>query len=261
MGRASRPPRWQTADITTTSVDNPTVRTFVARYPAGHRMPWHEHAWDQLVYAGEGFLTVHVPGASWVVPADRGVWVPAGTPHTLEMRARTRLDSIYFAPGVADLPPRPHVVHANALVRALVMHIIERGLLDVGDPADARLVYVLLDQLRALDAAPLELREPLDPRARDAARQLRADPALGFDSLAQRVGASRRTLERAMRADTGMSLGQWRQRAQLLRALELLAAGEPVTRVATAVGYSTPSAFIASFRRVLGTTPSRFFAT
>jgi AraC-like DNA-binding protein len=90
---------------------------------------------------------------------------------------------------------------------------------------------------------------------------LRSDPALSLDAIATAVGASRRTLERSMRSETGMSLGQWRQRAQLLRALELLAAGGPVTQVGAAVGFSTPSAFIASFRRVLGTTPARFFAS
>jgi AraC-like DNA-binding protein len=31
--------------------------------------------------------------------------------------------------------------------------------------------------------------------------------------------------------------------------------------VALEVGYDSPSAFIAMFRRVLGTTPSRYFAT
>ena len=252
--------QWQTADITTTSVENASVRSLVARYSAGHRMAWHEHAWHQLVYASEGFLTVHVPGASWVVPVDRGVWLPAGTRHTLEMRTRTRLATLYFDPGVADLAPVPHVVHTNVLVRELVRHITERRALDFAEPGDERLALVLVDHLRALDVAPLELRDPHDTRAREATTALRADPALALDKVAADAGASRRTLERVMRVETGMSLGQWRQRAQLLRALELLADGASVTQVATTVGFSTPSAFIASFRRVLGTTPARFFA-
>jgi AraC-like DNA-binding protein len=223
-------------------------------------MPWHAHAWHQLAYASEGFLTVHVDGASWVVPVDRGVWIPAGARHSLEMRVRTRLETIYFQPGVVDLTPYPRVVHANALVRELIRHITARGALDTRDEVDARLALVLLDQLRTLDAAPLELRDPLDARAREAADLLRADPALALDIVAAKVGASRRTLERAMRDETGMSLGQWRQRAQLLRALELLASGTSVTAVAATVGFATPSAFIASFRRVLGTTPARFYA-
>jgi AraC-like DNA-binding protein len=39
----------------------------------------------------------------------------------------------------------------------------------------------------------------------------------------------------------------------------LAAEGERITHVALEAGYSTPSAFIAMFRRVLGTTPRRYF--
>jgi AraC-like DNA-binding protein len=46
----------------------------------------------------------------------------------------------------------------------------------------------------------------------------------------------------------------------LLHALRLLAAGRPVTAVAFEVGYESASAFIAMFRRTLGTTPRRYFA-
>src|SRR5436309_1694231 len=43
-------------------------------------------------------------------------------------------------------------------------------------------------------------------------------------------------------------------------ALRLLAEGEPVTRVAHAVGYATPSAFGAMFVRQLGVSPARYFS-
>jgi AraC-like DNA-binding protein len=45
-----------------------------------------------------------------------------------------------------------------------------------------------------------------------------------------------------------------------MRSLELLAAGEKITHAALEAGYSTPSAFIAMFRKVLGVTPGRYFA-
>ncbi|MBB5608922.1 MULTISPECIES: helix-turn-helix domain-containing protein [unclassified Janthinobacterium] len=40
--------------------------------------------------------------------------------------------------------------------------------------------------------------------------------------------------------------------------MELLHAGNSVTRVSVALGYDSVSSFIALFRRVLGTTPARF---
>ncbi|MGO9790014.1 MAG: helix-turn-helix domain-containing protein [Solirubrobacteraceae bacterium] len=39
----------------------------------------------------------------------------------------------------------------------------------------------------------------------------------------------------------------------------MLAAGEPVATVAGYVGYETPSAFIAAFRRHIGATPGAYF--
>ena len=72
-------------------------------------------------------------------------------------------------------------------------------------------------------------------------------------------GASERTLARLFERETGMSFRAWRQQLRLLRALELLAAGTPVTRVALDLGYESTSAFSAMFRRVLGTAPTRYF--
>jgi len=72
-------------------------------------------------------------------------------------------------------------------------------------------------------------------------------------------GASQRTLERVFRAETGMSLGGWRQQLRLGRALEKLAAGESVTAVAIDSGYASASAFVVAFRAAFGRTPGRYF--
>jgi AraC-like DNA-binding protein len=47
---------------------------------------------------------------------------------------------------------------------------------------------------------------------------------------------------------------------RLLKALEWLAAGRPVTAVALDSGYDNVSAFIAVFRQVFGVTPGRYDA-
>jgi Helix-turn-helix domain len=53
----------------------------------------------------------------------------------------------------------------------------------------------------------------------------------------------------------------WRTLLRLQAALSMLASGEPVSRVAGRVGYETPSAFVAAFRRETGQTPGTFFRT
>jgi len=73
------------------------------------------------------------------------------------------------------------------------------------------------------------------------------------------VGASKRTIERIFQKETGMSFGKWRQQLRIMQALRLLAAGEKVSHVALEAGYSTPGAFTAMFRKLLGKTPGRYF--
>ncbi len=57
-----------------------------------------------------------------------------------------------------------------------------------------------------------------------------------------------------------MTFGAWRHQVRLLKALEMLAGGHGVTAVALDLGYQSPSAFIAMFRRALGVSPGRYFA-
>ena len=55
-----------------------------------------------------------------------------------------------------------------------------------------------------------------------------------------------------------MTFRKWRQQLRLLHAMQRLAAGEKVTAAALDAGYNSPSAFIAMFRKQLGTTPTRY---
>ena len=100
-----------------------------------------------------------------------------------------------------------------------------------------------------------------DPRLQDLANTLLSTPddPSGIDDWAQRLNMSSRTLMRRFRQETGVTLGQWRQRARLLRALEMLGRGGSVTEAALAVGYEH-QCFIGSFRAAFGVTPSRYVA-
>jgi AraC-like DNA-binding protein len=125
----------------------------------------------------------------------------------------------------------------------------------------ARLIDFLLDQLNVLAAIPVQLPMPADLRARKAAAWMRDHPddAGTLKRMAKHASASIRTLERLFQKETGMTIGKWRQQLRLLHALRLLAADMTVTEVALEVGYESPSAFIAAFRRFFGATPSRYF--
>ncbi|GAA3397558.1 AraC family transcriptional regulator [Cryptosporangium minutisporangium] len=239
----------------------PDVRCYAVSHPGGPvRLP-QDPAWHQLVYAVQGVLTVDTPVGAWVVPPHRAAWVPAGVTHRLLLSGRTTLRTLYLQRELALLPPICRVVDVSPLVRELILEAVRSAPLRMADPVSARLVGVLADQLATLPETALRLPVPRDPRAAAVAALLRTDPALdvSVDVLARRANASRRALERVFRAETGMSVGQWRRRYRMLEALRLLAAGESATSVAARVGYATPSAFSAAFRAELGGTPARWF--
>jgi AraC-like DNA-binding protein len=125
-----------------------------------------------------------------------------------------------------------------------------------------QLFDVLLEELKQREHEPVLLPMPVDPRLQDLANTLldRPDDTAGIDEWAQRLSMSSRTLMRRFRQETGVTLGQWRQQARLLRALELLCRGGSVTEAGLSVGYESTSAFIGSFRAAFGVTPTRYLA-
>ncbi|KNY21032.1 AraC family transcriptional regulator, partial [Methylobacterium sp. ARG-1] len=54
------------------------------------------------------------------------------------------------------------------------------------------------------------------------------------------------------RTETGLSFGDWRARARVIRALALAAEGRPPGAVAVAVGYRSAQALRSTVARVLG---------
>jgi AraC-like DNA-binding protein len=240
------------------------VRTFAVRCPSGFVIPAHSHDWHQLIYATQGVMSVYTAHGAWVVPPHRAVWVPAAVEHRIEMSGSVLMQTLYLAVGLSDkLPQSCCAVNVSPLLRELILHAFTLTRLDETIPEQARLIAVLLDQLEVLPTIPLQLPMPRDRRADRVATWLRANPnGPGLlKQLTRTAGASIRTIERLFRDETGMTFGKWRQQVRLLEALRLLAAGHAVTNVARQVGYDSASAFIAMFRRTLGKTPSRYFAS
>ena len=153
------------------------------------------------------------------------------------------------------------VVEISPLLREILRRAMRLRTLDRRVPAERHLLDVLLDELTILPLVPLDLPLPRDPRGVRAAACIREEPAARHTlaEVARAAAASPRTLERLFRAETGLPFAVWRQRARLLRALQMLAEGEAVASAANAVGYESTSAFVAAFRRALGTTPGRYF--
>lgn len=106
-----------------------------------------------------------------------------------------------------------------------------------------------------------DTRTRLAPRIATVAGHLQRLVAEGasappLETLARQANLSAFHFHRVWRAATGETLGRTLTRLRLSRALQMLAAGETVTRVALAVDYASPHALARTFRQTLGVTPA-----
>ena len=84
---------------------------------------------------------------------------------------------------------------------------------------------------------------------------------LTLEDIATHAGMSTRTLNRRFREQTGTTPLQWLHRARVRQAQYLLeATNHPVDRIATQVGFGSPTAFRDRFKRIVGTSPHAYRA-
>jgi AraC-like DNA-binding protein/quercetin dioxygenase-like cupin family protein len=258
------------APVVASGDESDVVSGVAADFESGHRLGRHRHRRAQLVYAVEGVMTVETDEGLWVVPPLRALWVPPGVVHSIRMTGRVQMRTVYFdaaALAQANAPARCAVLGVSPLLRELILRIVR---IDESDASDEkiepsqrdRIVGVLLDELCESPVNPLEVPMPHDPRLRRIADAVLADPSDNRDlaAWASFAGVGERTLARLFPNETGMTFVRWRQQVRLLRALERLGVGEPVTTVALEAGSSSTSAFVKLFRESFGVTPGRYFA-
>ncbi|HKE02204.1 MAG TPA: helix-turn-helix transcriptional regulator [Planctomycetota bacterium] len=224
----------------------------------------HSHPVGQLVHAVTGVMRVTTSGGAWIVPPGRAVWVPTGVEHEVRMVTSVAMRTVYVEKeALPRAPAECCVVAVSPVLRELILEALRLPRPYPLGGAEERLVQVLLDRVSFRDVVPLHLPAPSSRDLVAIARALERDPSDSRTLAAwARAGrTSARTLARAFRRETGLAFGAWRAQLRLMTALELLALDHSVTDVALALGYDSTSAFIHSFRRHLGTTPARYFAS
>lgn len=220
----------------------------------------HSHAYGQLAGAWRGLLTLGTAAGQWVVPAVHAVWIPPGHIHSGRSHGPFDGWSVYVTPSACrDLPDRPVTMRTSGLLKEAVLRMAQW----TDQPMDDTrlpLAQVILNEIRTLPTESLGLPMPRDPRLVRIANTLADTPAddRDLDAWASWAGVGARTLSRRFVTETGFTFTAWRQRARLLRSLEMLAENTPVTTVALDLGYSSISAFIALFRRTFGVTPGEY---
>jgi len=231
-------------------------------YRHGDVEPQHHHNCAQLVHTLTGVVRVETVLGHWIVPPGRGVWLPAGVKHALQMTGEVAARTLFVDPlARADLPASCQVVQISPLLRELIVSALD--LPEAYRPASRaeRIYELILDEIRVMTELPFSLPEPQSEALLGLCRALRAAPGESWtlENSARRVTVSRRTLARRFYQETGLQFSDWVRRARLMEALTRLARGDSVLAVSLELGYESQSAFSAMFRRILGVAPSDYF--
>ncbi|WP_084396647.1 AraC family transcriptional regulator [Henriciella aquimarina] len=242
-----------------------TLRTrrtigFQSVFPAGFVDPMHAHDHAQLAFSLSGVISVKTAAASYTLPPNRAVWIPAAMPHETTGRGDVRVQVLYADAGHCRTGDTCRIFEVTPLIRGLVHEVTQFDTRSGPTRRETRLIDLLLDELARTPDLEVGTIMPDDTRLRRVCDTILASPADGRDveEWAKLAGMGRRTFTRHFRQQTGMGFGIWRQQVRLMEAVSRLSAGEPVTHVAYEVGYESPSAFAAMFHRTFGLSPRSY---
>lgn len=229
-----------------------------SRYPDGHVVAPHRHRRGQLISGVSGVVVLATPQGTWIMPPQRGMWIPPGTVHDVRMIGAVTLQSLYLEPAEAqDMPKICQVVGIPQFMRSLMTEAMELPV-DYDPASRAGAVMALIQhEIRQLPVLPLSLPYPAHDALAERCRTFLRSPSVRqtIEDWTTVLGMSRRAFTRLFRRETGLSFVNWRQQACLVAALPRLVAGETVTTVALDLGYDNPAAFTTMFKRVLGASP------
>lgn len=228
----------------------------------GHFIAEHEHPRGQLIYACAGAILVNIARGSWVVPPQRAVWVPPGTRHAMQACGAVEMRTIYIHPDA--VPPGLDaccVIAVPPLLRELILAVVRMPIDYDRAGRDGLVVQLLLQEMKPVPLTPLHLPMPSDRRLGRICARILEDPSdeTSVEAWSRLIGASERTIIRLFPEETGLTFSRWKQQARLMAAIRLLAEGRHVTDISLELGYDSPSAFSAMFRRALGMTPTEYF--
>ncbi len=250
------------SEFPTEAVPGPLIG-YAKSQPAGiGHNGWHSHDAAQLFHVVKGSIAIDTEMGTFFAPPERAVWLPSRLSHQTRYLTDTEIRYVYVQfDHTQGLPQTPQVIQVTTLLRALILEFMSYPRAASVEGPAARIAAVILDQLKMLPAAPLQLPMPQDPKLRALCDGVVRCPAHipSLSEAASRCTTSVRSFERRIKAETGLSYRTWCRQVKLFRALELLAAGRSVSDVSHKLGYEGPSAFVATFKKAFGVTPGRYF--
>lgn len=226
----------------------------------------HVHRRAQLLYASEGTIRVHTAANIWLVPPQCALWIPAGVEHSVISLSQVRLSTALVEEKAAvSLGNQCFLVRMTNLLRELVLRLNQLAALEEQEQShtedvEKALQLLIFNEIQHALTFPIEIPWPKDKRLISICEALldHPDQPKDINTWADQINTSSRTLIRLFKKETGLSYRAWIQHMHIVLALGKLARGESIFHIATTLGYASPSAFSAMFKRHLGHPPQRF---
>lgn len=212
-----------------------------------------------LLWQVRGSADVILDDETCTLAAGHALWLPAGSDHALQVHENSVMLPMFFE--TADSATTLHRVSLIAVdrdLRTLFLACIQSQQTVIRPAANiARQILSIIEQQPA--PSP-KLPMPSTEAAAFVAESLRFNPGddRSADELARGAHSSLRTVERAFKSETGMTLRQWRIRNRMETAGRLLRSAQSLEAVAHRVGYTDASAFRRVFKAHFGCTPSEY---
>lgn len=215
-------------------------------YSPGYRTDLHLHPRAQFLFARKGTMRARTTLGSWIVPPRYGLLIPADIEHQVEMFGNVALRSAYIEAKV--LSERHHktcsVIQVSPLLSACIDRFASDSLEYDQEGVAGNLAAVIISEISTTPPSAMALPFPSSKHLHSLARAMLKDPSdpQSIDGWANSLAMSRRSFTRLFRHETGMTFDQWRQRLRFQAASEMIASGQPISRVAPAVGYGSATA-------------------
>lgn len=238
-----------------------SVFAIEAIYRAGFQSTRHSHDRGQVSYAINGMMSLVTDNRTLFLPAGCAIWIPPGLMHQAHAFGDICVLSAYAEPDSwPELPGESTVFQVSDIFEQLLKRVIARQVKRETGPVYDALLLLLYEELRVARRLAVAMPMPQDKRLRRVCGAILREPTIGHrkEELARIGNMSCRTMTRLFQSELNMTYSAWVQQALITSAVARLADGEPVSVVASDLGYCSPSAFSAMFRRRIAQSPSDF---
>ncbi|MDR7129548.1 AraC-like DNA-binding protein [Algoriphagus sp. 4150] len=222
---------------------------------------YHSHPRAQIISCDRGIMEVVTGKNIWIVNPSQCVWLAGNEWHQVYFPRNVKVVSAFIDESkLCNLPKDSFAFDTTVFIKSLLAKITSFSNPERLTSQQARIFEVLLDEISCLTPSPTFLPTSHDERVKRVTDALMEDVSgtKTIEYYAELSCMSSRTLLRLFTKELGMGFGEWKMRLKLLEAIKLLGERRAVKDIAFDLGYENVSSFIATFKKHLGTTPTKY---